>query len=222
MKNGEKRSKMEKTLEEIQKELEAKSAETLQEATFLFLDISSTCVGYTLAKVDFVNKKAKVTEAGGIWLPDVSHEHKYNFMYHAMVNYFDIVKQVDYVVYEMYSINPKKMMGICVVPEMIGTIRCAMAELGVNHSTLLPQQWRSTLKIKRNEKKDFKEPTKIRVSEYVKVPETVISNVTGHSRNTPSDIYDSLAICIAWLQRNNFNKISFDGMQFQGHIGMQT
>jgi hypothetical protein len=210
---------MEKTLEEIQKELEGKEAEKLAAATFLFLDISSTCVGYCLAKVDFVNKKAKVTEAGGIWLPDVAHEHKYNFMYHSLVNYFDICKQVDYIVYEMYNVNPKKMTGVMVVPEMIGTMRCAMAELGINHSTLLPQQWRSTLKIKKNEKKDYKAPTKAKVLEYVKVPETVISNVTGHSRNTPSDVYDAIAIGLGWLLRNNFNSINFDGMKFQDHIG---
>jgi hypothetical protein len=203
----------------IEEEL-LKNAQNVKEVNILFLDISSTCIGYAVATCDFETKKANIKSAGGIWLPDVDHGAKYNFGYTAIVNYFDIVHKIDFLVYEQYSINPKKMSGISVVPEMIGAIKAATSEIGIKYTWILPQSWRSILKIKKTPEKDFKQPTKEKVLELVAVPEKILSNISRQERNTPSDVYDALAIGTAWLKKMNFKFVTYKDIKFQEHVGI--
>jgi len=210
----------------LEKELD-ENAIRVEEVNILFLDVSSTCVGYSIATVDFTNKKAKVTSAGALWFGSKwKHQEKYSYMFNAIVNYFWIVKKIDHIVVEQYSVNPKKMMGVNVVPEMQGAIKCAAQENGVNVTSILPQTWRSILGIKASitlDKKgkkvrEYKEPTKIEVKKYTKVPVKITSNITKNERTAPSDIYDALAIDIAWLKRAGF-KIDCKNVKFNDHIG---
>lgn len=218
--------KTDSEIESIKAELE-KNAVNLKESNFIFFDISSTCVGYTVVSLNFENKTADFQSAGAIWLPDLSHGKKYNYMRNAITTYFDIVHKIDYVVYEMYSVNPNKGVGMMVVPEMVGSIKEALAEIGVECSGILPQSWRAILKIKATStqksdgktERDFKSPTREKVLEYLTVPEQVVSNVTNNTRKTPSDLYDSLAISIAWLNKMGFKKLTFNNIKFQEHVG---
>jgi len=209
----------------------------IEDVNIMFLDVSSTCIGYTIAKVNFMNKQSRITDTGCIWLDNSKwrnrhgkwdHKKKYNYMYHAIVTYFWIVKEVDHIVVEQYSVNPKKMMGVNIVSEMQGAIKCAAEENGVGVTSMLPQTWKSILKIKpivtidKNGKKtkNHKGPIKDKVTEYVTLPDTVISNITNKERNTPSDLYDSVGIGLAWLKKANF-KIKFEKeLNVNPHIGI--
>jgi Holliday junction resolvasome RuvABC endonuclease subunit len=196
----------------------------IEAINILFLDISSACTGYSIANVNFTGKQVKFTKSGAIWLnPNWSHQEKYSYMFGVICNYFWVGEAIDYIVVEQYSVNPKKMMGINVVSEMQGAIKAAAWENGVKVTSVLPQTWRKHLQIKRNSEGDFKQPTKDKVLTYVKVPEESISNITGSSRTTPTDLYDALAIGIAWLIKLGFDdtKMKFDDMKFNDHIGRQ-
>jgi hypothetical protein len=141
-------------------------------------------------------------------------------MFSVVSNYFWVVEQIDYIVVEQYSVNPKKLMGVNVVSEMQGTIKCAAWENGVKVTSILPQTWRSILKIKKSEKGEFKIPTKDKILERIAVPEKVVSNITKGERQTPSDLYDSLAIAMAWLEKLGITKQSYSNIKFNSHIGV--
>lgn len=212
------------------KDLEAITEQKgIREINILFLDISSTCTGYSIATVDFHSKKVNWKKAGALWLdnPEWSHQDKYLFMHEAIVNYFWIVEQIDYIVAEHYSFNKNKLMGVQVVPEMQGAIKCAAAFNGVKVTTILPQSWRKELEVKPafskdkngKKKKDYKGPTKVKINELVEVPLKSISNISGKERNTPSDLYDAIGVGYGWLKRMGFHKQTFKGMQFNTHLG---
>jgi Holliday junction resolvasome RuvABC endonuclease subunit len=201
---------------------EVSKDQVIQAINVLFLDISSSCTGYTIANVNFTTKEVKYTKAGALWLdPNWSHQEKYHYMYHVICTYFWVAESIDYMVVEQYSVNPKKMAGVNVVSEMQGAIKAAAWENGVKVTSILPQTWRKHLGIKKNSAGDFKEPTKQKILTYVQVPDESISNITKQSRNTPSDVYDAMAIGIGWLIKLGFDekKFSFTNMKFNDHNG---
>lgn len=209
-------------IESLKKEVS--KDQVIEAINVLFLDISSACTGYSIANVNFTSKQVKFTKAGAIWLdPDWSHQEKYNYMFHVVCNYFWVGEAIDYIVVEQYSVNPKKMMGINVVSEMQGSIKAAAWENGVKVSSILPQTWRKQLQIKKNAEGDYKEPTKNKVLSYVQVPVQSISNITNISRQTPSDLYDAVAIGMGWLIKLGYDdtKMKFDGIKFNDHINHQ-
>lgn len=205
---------------DLQKEFNQK----IDEVNILFLDISSSCTGYSIGRVNFSTKKVEFTDAGAIWLdPNWSHQEKYSYMYYAISNYFWTAKGIDYVVAEQYSVNPKKMMGINVVSEMQGAIKAAAWDNGVKVTSVLPQTWRKHMQIKKNAQGDYKAPTQAKIATYVTVPQTSISNITGQARQTPNDLYDALAIGMGWLIKIGFvdTNMSFTNIKFNSHIGHQ-
>lgn len=177
----------------------------------LFLDVSSSCTGFSLCKVDFVNKKAQLTKAGAIWFHDKwEHARKYDYMYNLLQTHFEVVEQVDLIVVEQYSVNTKKMSGVLVSPEMHGVIQAAAYSNNVKVISMLPQTWRSILGIKPDlvpvagkakPKRDYKTPTKKYVETLVKVPDKLVSNMTENEKKTPNDVHDAIAINLAWLKR---------------------
>jgi len=203
---------------------EVSQDKVIEAVNILFLDISSACTGYSIANVNFTTNKIQFTKAGAIWLdPNWSHQEKYSYMFHVVCNYFWVGESIDFIIVEQYSVNPKKMMGINVVSEMQGSIKAAAWENGVKVESILPQTWRKHLQIKRNAEGDFKAPTKTKILTYVQVPEESISNITKKLRQTPTDMYDALAIGIGYLIKIGFleTKMSFDEIKFNDHIGHQ-
>lgn len=203
---------------------DVKPGESIESINVLFLDISSSCTGYAIANINFTTKNIRFTKTGAIWLnPDWSHQEKYNYMSHVISNYFWVAEAIDYIVVEQYSVNPNKMMGVNVVSEMQGAIKAAAWDNGVKVTSILPQTWRKHLEIKKDANKDYKEPTKNKVLEYAKIPDEVVSNITGQTRKTPSDLYDSIGVGMGWLIKVGFdkNKIKFDNMKVNDHIGHQ-
>jgi hypothetical protein len=211
-------------LETLKKEIE-KEGTRIETVNILFLDISSSCTGYSIANINFTTKNVIWKNAGAIWLAsEWSHQEKYNYMFHVICNYFWIVESIDYIVVEQYSVNPKKMMGINVISEMQGSIKAAAWENGVKVSSILPQTWRSILGIKKDKaNNDWKKPTKSAILQRVNIPEDIISNITGKTRQTPSDLYDAIAIGLAWLIKLGFEeeKHNFNNIKINSHIGYQ-
>ena len=216
-----------KDLEDLKKEV-GKEGQLVTAINILFLDVSSTCVGYSICSVDFTHKQSVMKKAGAIWLdPNWSHAEKYSYMFNAISNYFWTVEAIDYIVVEQYSINPNKMVGVAVVPEMMGVIKCAGNENGVKVSSILPQSWRKILGIKpiitKNSKgkneRDFKTPTKDYVEKLIPVPQQVKSNITNNLRQTPSDLYDAVAISLAWLNKLGFANVNTSNVTINSHIG---
>lgn len=214
------------SLDDLKKEVESEG-QVVSSINILFLDVSSTCVGYSIANVNFSPRTAVMTKTGAIWLdPNWTHAEKYNYMFNSLVNYFWVVEQIDYIVVEQYSINPKKMVGVAVVPEMMGVIKCAAQENGIKVSSILPQSWRKILGIKPivtignqgQKEKDYKTPTKNHIDAIATIPPQIKSNITQNMRTTPSDLYDSAAICIAWLNKLGFNQVNTSLVKVQTHV----
>lgn len=193
----------------------------IEDSNILFLDASSTCTGFCVMNVNFKTKKVIAKSAGAIWLPDVDHQEKYAYIHHAILNYFNIVERVDYIVAEQYSINPQKMTGALVSVEIHGVIKVAAAEMGVKVKTFPPQSWRKELGVKRDPgNKDWKEPVKKKILTLTSVPDTVISNVSKKERQTPSDVYDAMGLAIGFLAKINLTNIDFSQIQYQTHTGV--
>lgn len=218
-----------KDIDSLKEELEIdKTAQQVTHVNILFMDISSTSTGYSIMSVDLNNKKATLTKAGNFWFdPAWSHQEKYSYMLHAVSTYFWIVEKIDHIIVEAYSVNPNKMMGVNVVSEMQGVVKAAAWENGVKVNSILPQTWRSQLGIKAKtvpgkdgkKKRDYKEPTKSKVLQYTQVPEKVMSNITNNERQTPSDVYDSIAIGLGWLKKFGITKVDTKNVEYNSHIG---
>lgn len=221
-----------KDLDSLKNDLQ-EDGQVITAINVLFLDVSSSCTGYSVASVDFGAKTVDWKSAGALWLdPNWSHQEKYSYMFNALSTYFFIVEQIDYIVVEQYSINPKKMAGVTVVPEMHGAIKAGAWENGIKVSSILPQSWRAILKISPNvtldakgkKKRDYKDPTKKEVeSRFTNIPTKIVSNITKKDRQTPSDLYDALAIGLAWLVRLGFEekKHNCSNLKINPHTGIQ-
>lgn len=217
-------------IEDIRNLMKDVPEQKLTGVNILFLDISSACTGYCIVNIDFMEYKASFVKAGAIWLDaNWTHQQKYSYIASAVREYFWVVEAVDHIVAEQYSINPKKMMGIHVVPEMQGAIKSAAWENGLKVDSILPQTWRSQLQIKKDMTqagdKVWKIPTKLKVLEYVDVPEQIMSNITSNERRTPFDLYDAVAIALGWLTKYAKDvtsgkrefKFNFKNIKFNNH-----
>lgn len=205
-------------LTKIQSELE-KNAVNIKGVNLLFLDLSSSCTGYSLATVDFESKNAAFINSGVMWFSDDwSHQDKYHYVYNAIVNYFNVVGKVDYCIAEAYSINPNKVMGCLVGPEMHGAVQVALAEMGTKYSTIPPQTWRKQLGIKKDASGDFKKPTRDKIAQFVKLPDEIKSNITGNMRKTPNDLTDAIAVGLGALTKLGIRHFDFNSMQVQEPI----
>lgn len=217
---------VDKDLQELQDDIGQK----VEAINILFLDLSSSCTGYSLVKVDFTQKKAKFLNAGVIWFNDEwNNQEKYHYLFSSITNYFNIVGQVDYCVAEAYMINQNKMMGSHVGPELHGVLQVALAEIGVKYKTILPQTWRSQLGIKPSvsldkngkKKRDFKTPTKQEVSKVCStIPAQIVSNITNNNRATPTDLYDALAISMGFLEKIGIKNRDFSSLEVQTPINI--
>lgn len=191
----------------------------------VFLDLSSTCSGYCIAKME--GPKCTIGRVGAVWFgDDWKHGQKYAYMQNLINNEFYVVNAITDIIYEKYSIDVNQMNNCLVVPEMIGAIKAAAFEvssepLGVED--IAPTQWRkiigivpdTTPKLKRDGTPELNKAGKPKYSREYKqpairmingmfpgqVPEKIMSNVTGNMRGTPHDLYEAMCICIAWHKK---------------------
>jgi Holliday junction resolvasome RuvABC endonuclease subunit len=216
-------------IEQLKKEIESKGQQ-VTDVNVLFLDLSSSCTGYVLVSVNFEKKSAKFITTGAIWFDDSwKNQEKYHYVFSAIVNYFNIVGQIDLCVCEAYMINRNKLMGSQVGPELHGAVQVALAEIGVKYYTILPQSWRKALGITPNvsinakgkKEKDFKTPTKNFVLQQAPhIPPQIQSNITGNNRTTPTDVYDAMAVAMGFLNRLGVSKWDCKDLQIQTPINI--
>lgn len=186
----------------------------------LFLDLSSSCTGYTVITLDFEAKKAKFKKAGAIWFnSDWKNQEKYSYIFNSIVNYFNIVDQIDFCVCEAYMLNPKKRMGSLVGPELHGAVQVALSEIGVTYMTMPVQTWRKHLGVKKDADGDYKQPTKIEVEKVVTLPVEIKSNITGSMRALPNDLVDAIGIALGTLKKWGISNIDFSNIVFQDDVG---
>lgn len=203
--------------DEVTKIFEDKVGDT----SILFLDLSSSCTGYTIVNLDFVNKTAKIKKSGAIWFNnDWKNQEKYSYLYNAIVNYFNIIDQIDFCVCEAYMLNPKKRMGSLVGPELHGAVQVALSEIGVTYMTMPVQTWRKHLGVKKDSTGDYKKPTQTEIEKLVTLPTEIKSNITGSMRTLPNDLVDSLGIAIGSLKKWGITKFDFSNIEFQADIGV--
>ena len=124
----------------------------------LFLDLSSACSGYAVARIKkgktqfLQDATCEIVRAGAIWFPSSwTNDQKYYYMYRLVCEDFYVTSAVNDVIYERYSFNSNQAQGSLVVPEMIGAIKVAAHDvdampLGVEDIT--PQTWRKQVGIK--------------------------------------------------------------------------
>lgn len=207
-----------------QEQMDQAPEQSMGDSYRLFLDMSSTCTGYTVAK--FAGKKCTIARCGVMWFPnDWTNAQKYHHVHQAIGEFYTINAVTD-VIYESYHVNPNQVGNSLVVPEMIGAMKAATCDvwgMPLGTEDISPTAWRGILGIKpiktpkldKNGKqkttrtgramydRDYKTPTKEYVDKALGnvIPDKLISNVTGNPRSTPSDLYDSLAICLAWHKK---------------------
>jgi len=203
----------------------------------VFFDLSSTCSGYAVAKMQ--GSKCTIVRAGAIWFGDSwSHGQKYAYMHSFVSNELYVVNAITDIIYEKYSIDIKQMNNCLVVPEMIGAIKAAAFDvssepLGVED--IAPTQWRKLCGIKPDKTQkmkdglpeltksgkpkytnDYKQPA-IRLIDKMfpnQVPKKIISNVTGNVRGTPHDLYEALCITVAWHRKFGVKDFEIDKQAF--------
>ena len=221
VKQGIEQNKKQKGIPEVQ----------IKNISVLFLDVSSTCTGYAVATFNMGDKATPVVikRVGCLWFgSEWDHQTKYSYIFNAVLTYFEVVEQVDFIVHEQYSVNKDRMAGVMVVPEMIGAIKVAAKENGVRVDCIPPQTWRAQIGLKPDMKmgtkgkmvRDYKAPCKaIMTKLFGTIPEEVVSNITKKNRATPSDVYDAMGVCIGWLKKNGYNKIDYSKVEYNSHIG---
>lgn len=211
----------------IEKELTEK-AQKVKEVNILFLDLSSNCVGWSVAGVDFEARSARFKDVGAFWLnPDWDAQEKYHYIYTAIVDFFNICHKIDGCVVESYRINVNKLMGAQVSIEIHGVVALALKEIGVKYNKIEVSTWRKQLGVKPDitfdakgkKVRDYKLPTKKVVEKYVQLPEKICNNITGVMRGCPSDLVDSIAQGLAFLQLINIRHFNFKEVKIQAHNG---
>tara|TARA_R100001086_G_scaffold249961_1_gene192066 strand:- start:1536 stop:2231 length:696 start_codon:yes stop_codon:yes gene_type:complete len=207
-----------------QEQLDQAPEVSMGESYRLFLDISSTCTGYTVASMS--NKKVTISRLGVMWFPnDVENGAKYHQLHQSVGEFYSINAITD-IIYEAYHVNPNQVGNSLVVPEMIGAMKAACHDIWgmpIGTESMSPTAWRGVLGIKPIKSpsldkkgvqkktrtgrlmfdRDYKTPVKAYLDRMFdnQIPSQLISNITGNLRTTPSDLYDSLAICVAWHKK---------------------
>jgi len=184
----------------------------------LFLDLSTNCCGWTVASQHIGKKEMTIHKTGVLWFnPKWDHGEKYNYVDKFIANIAYVCYGIEGIVAEGYMVNRKRMCGVLVIPEMTGSVKsiCHELEPPLTFDSLLPQSWRSILGIKKDRTKAgsaaWKAPAKKHVDKLFpkRIPDKLVSNITQKERATPTDLYDSLCLALAWFTADPNNCKSF-------------
>lgn len=181
--------------------------EYLGPTPILYLDISSSITGYTIALFNRDKSEAIITRTGAFWFNDEdTHGLKYNKLCRFIKELCREYK-ITGVVAEAYFLNPYQLAGGAICPEIQGSVKSALFDIEEPPAwyVIAPNSWRAALGIKKDTTKAgvgaFKIPTKIKIEQMLnfKFPEKIKSNLNGKLRKVPFDIFDSLGVCMGWL-----------------------
>jgi Holliday junction resolvasome RuvABC endonuclease subunit len=196
----------------------------------LFLDPSSSCLGFCMMQVDYNRHSAEILSAGPLWFgSDWNEGKKLRYIFSAIRNYFFILNQgVSEIVCEDYFFpmgKNAKVMGSLVVPGIIGVACLAAADEdpALDFTKISAQQWRKILNISPDKSdhptekqksgkpkvvKDFKTPVERYVKTLITLPEEFVSNITGKSRAMPNDVTDVIGMASAVLKERGIQRIT--------------
>ena len=200
----------------------------------LFLDISSACTGYCVAKIqkgrtqNLSDSTCEIVRAGAFWFPKTMNtQQKAYYIYRIITDDFYIVSAITDIVYERFSFNTKQPAGSLVLPQLIGAVMVASQDipsLPMGVEEIPPQTWRSQCGIKyvtgEDGKRDYKTPTieHFRKEHGKAIPEKIYSNVTGKERQVPHDCFDALGICEGWHRKMGINKFKIKDGAFNSQL----
>lgn len=210
----------------------------------LYLDMSSSCTGYVTAK--FEGNKCTISRLGVMWFGDKwENGQKYHHL-HQSIGEFYTINAITDIIYESYHVNPNQMGNSLVVPEMIGAMKAACHDvwgMSIGYEEMSPTAWRGVLGIKPIQTpkldkngvqkttrtgrgmydRDYKTPTKAYLDRMFdnQIPHQLVSNITGNIRATPSDLYDALAICVAWHKKLGVQDFVIKDDALDGHPGVR-
>lgn len=189
--------------------------------TILFIDPSAQHLAYCFVDFDFKNMEAFISGCGMIWTKASWTKGQ---RFHYMNNCFNLLMKglpgfiPNMAVTEQFFMNPKLRSGVAVVPSVNALLEMNCSIHNIDYGEIPPPSWRSELNIKAiklNGKRDYKQPTKEVVENFIgSLPEEIKSNVTLKPRSTPSDISDVLAISLAHIQNMGFKKIDKSNILF--------
>lgn len=187
--------------------------------TILVFDPSASHMAYCICTIK--DNKAVITNAGMLWTKDSwSKGRRFSYM-KKVISYLMLVYKPSKCFTEAFFANPKLLAHSAVIPTVNGLIElCSYDNDNIAYNEVSPSWWRSVLSIKPTKidgKRDYKVPTADTVSALLgkgKVPEVIISNVTGKERTTPHDLTDVLAITLSLLTANKVQKVDLADKTF--------
>jgi Holliday junction resolvasome RuvABC endonuclease subunit len=168
----------------------------------MVVDPSGSHLAYTICEVDPITSKLVILDVGMIWTTDKWNlGQRFTYIFNCLEL---IVREadVDHIFTEAYFSSPNFRSGTHIIPTInhIMQMIAYQSDKDITYEEISPTAWRKPLAIKadvKEGKKDFKGPTKKRVEESLgRLPEEVISNITGNFRSLPTDIPDALAISL--------------------------
>jgi Holliday junction resolvasome RuvABC endonuclease subunit len=181
----------------------------------LVFDPSSSHLAFAVAEI-VPGESYRLLEAGIVWAADKwGSGQKYNYMYTCLERLINSI-QPDAIITEAFFSNPKMRVGMSVIPTINAFMQMIIYKSGrdITYEEVSPTAWRKPLGIKADlnaGKKDFKAPTKRKVEELLgKLPEELISNITGNLRSLPTDVPDAIAISLYIGLEHNVKSIDKD------------
>lgn len=216
------------------------SQSNLEDTYRAFFDLSSTCTGYVVAKME--GRKCTISRAGVMWFGDNwEHGRKYFQLQSFITDQLYVVNAITDVIYEQYNIDPKNVGNCLVVPEMIGALKACLydiASMPLGCESIPPTAWRKKLGVtsdktlavdkfghqiltssgKLKYTNDWKSPVIRYMNDLFPglIPQKLVSNVTGKTRAVPNDLYDALGVCIGWHKKFGCNEFVIDAGAFDG------
>lgn len=205
----------------------------------LFLDMSSSCTGYVVARME--GRKCIISRLGVMWFgADWPNGQKYHHVAEAVGEFYTINAVTD-IIYESYHVNPKQVGNSLVVPEMIGAMKAACHDvwgMPIGYEDMSPTAWRGKLGVRpitspkldkngvqfktKSGKLQYNNDYKTPVINYMdilfdnQIPKTLISNITGNPRSTPHDLYDALGVCVGWSKKFGCDEFIISPGAFDG------
>lgn len=179
----------------------------------LVVDPSASHLAFVICEIDPSQSSMTIIKAGMLWTHDKwSLGKRLNYM---KTNFLFLMKEfnIDRIYTEQFFMNPKMLTGgTAVIPTINAILQMCIDELSkdIAFEEIPPPSWRAILKIKpimSKGKRDYKTPTKDCVVKRIDAPTRTVSNITLKERDTPSDIYDALAIVLALTESSNCNNL---------------
>lgn len=180
----------------------------------LVTDPSASHLAWCLCILDISKGECYIAHAGQLWTKDKwSRGQRYDYMFRCLEALSQGDKEVtpSVAVTEAFFMNPKLLFSAAVIPTVNAFIEIACSRIKAKYLEFSPTSWRGIVGIKgvkdAKGKKDYKVPTADYVKKFMKLPDTVPSNINRKERQMPHDVTDVLAMALAIAKFHSCDKI---------------